>query len=117
MHLAEVGHHVRVRVSHWRFGNVSWRLVGLLGVPGRRRRLPRGLRPDVIDGDTAKPWIAGLLLALGHSCWPGSRSASTPTPAPETRLRARSMTPLGLVAGFIDAIGGGGWGPSRPRPC
>jgi uncharacterized protein len=26
-------------------------------------------------------------------------------------LRARFLTPLGLSAGFLDAVGGGGWGP------
>lgn len=27
------------------------------------------------------------------------------------RLRGRFLSPLGLVAGFVDATGGGGWGP------
>ena len=34
VHLAELGTNVASGVSHWRLGNVDWRLVGRLGVPG-----------------------------------------------------------------------------------
>jgi uncharacterized protein len=34
VHLAEVGTTVAAGVSHWRFGNVDWKLVLRLGVPG-----------------------------------------------------------------------------------
>ncbi len=111
VHLSEVGTTFVSGVSHWRFGNVSWRLVGLLGVPGAVGAYLGASVLTGIDGDAAKPWIAGLLLALGALVLARFTFGRTPTPAPETRLRARSMTPLGLVAGFIDAIGGGGWGP------
>ncbi len=111
VHLAEVGTTFVSGVSHWRFGNVSWRLVGLLGVPGAVGAYLGASVLTGIDGDAAKPWIAGLLLALGALVLARFTFGTTPTPAPETRLRARSMTPLGLVAGCIDAIGGGGWGP------
>lgn len=111
VHMAEVGTTFVSGISHWRFGNVSWRLVVLLGVPGAVGAYTGASVLTSIDGDSAKPWIAGLLLALGIVVLARFTFGRTPTPAPESRLRARSMTPLGLVAGFIDAIGGGGWGP------
>jgi uncharacterized membrane protein YfcA len=64
-----------------------------------------------IDGESAKPWIAGLLFALGLLVLARFTFGKTPTPAPESHLKPRWMTPLGLTAGFVDAIGGGGWGP------
>ncbi len=111
VHLAEVGTTFVSGVSHWRFGNVSWRLVALLGVPGAAGAFLGASVLTSVDGAAAKPWIAGLLLALGIVVLARFTFGRTPTPAPESRLRARSMGPLGLVAGFVDAIGGGGWGP------
>ncbi len=111
VHLAEVGTTFVSGVSHWRFGNVSWRLVGLLGVPGAVGAYLGATALTSVDGDAAKPWIAGVLFVLGLLVLARFTFGKTPTPAPESRLRARSMTPLGLVAGFVDAIGGGGWGP------
>jgi hypothetical protein len=32
-------------------------------------------------------------------------------------VRKRFLGPLGLIAGFVDATGGGGWARSAPRPC
>ncbi len=111
VHLAEVGTTFVSGISHWRFGNVSWRLVALLGVPGAVGAFVGASVLTSIDGNTAKPWIAGLLLLLGIVVLARFTFGRTPTPAPESRLRARSMTPLGVTAGFVDAIGGGGWGP------
>jgi uncharacterized protein len=111
VHLAEVGTTFVSGVSHWRFGNVSWRLVGLLGVPGAVGAFVGASVLTSVDGAAARPWIAGLLLLLGIVVLARFTFGRTPTPAPDSRLRARSMGPLGLVAGFVDAIGGGGWGP------
>ncbi len=111
VHLSEVGTTFVSGISHWRFGNVSWRLVALLGIPGAVGGYVGASVLTNIDGASAKPWIAGLLLTLGILVLARFAFGRTPTPAPESRLRARSMGPLGAVAGFIDAIGGGGWGP------
>ncbi|MDQ2650074.1 MAG: sulfite exporter TauE/SafE family protein [Actinomycetota bacterium] len=111
VHLAEVGTTFVSGVSHWRVGNVSWRLVALLGIPGAVGAFLGATVLSNLDGDAAKPWIAGVLLALGALVLARFTFGRTPTPAPEERLRARWMTPLGVSAGFVDAIGGGGWGP------
>lgn len=111
VHLAEVGTTFVSGLSHWRFGNVSWRLVGLLGVPGAVGGYLGASVLTGIDGDAAKPWISTLLVGLGVVVLGRFTFGRTPVPLPESRLRARSMGPLGAVAGFVDAIGGGGWGP------
>ncbi|MFA6574604.1 MAG: sulfite exporter TauE/SafE family protein, partial [Nocardioides sp.] len=64
-----------------------------------------------LDGDAAKPWVAGLLLMLGlYVVWRflvlGGRR-----PTFKSRPSATMLAPMGLVGGALDAIGGGGWGP------
>jgi uncharacterized membrane protein YfcA len=111
VHLAEVGTTFVSGVSHWRFGNVSWRLVGMLGVPGAVGGFLGATVLTSIDGEAAVPYIAVLLLTLGVVVLARFAFGATPVPAPESRLRGRFLSPLGTVAGFVDAIGGGGWGP------
>ena len=108
VHLAEVGTTFVSGVSHWRIGNVSWRLVGLLGVPGAVGAFVGASVLTNIDGESAKPWIAALLFLLGLLVLARFTFGKTPTPAPESHLKPRWMTPLGLTAGFVDAIVGGG---------
>ena len=38
VHLSEVGTTLASGISHWRFGHVDWRVVGLIGVPGGDHR-------------------------------------------------------------------------------
>ena len=59
-----------------------------------------------IDITAARRLVYGYLLLMGlYILWKSSRI----TPAP--RASARWAAPLGLLAGFFDASGGGGWGP------
>jgi uncharacterized protein len=54
--------------------------------------------------------MAGILLALGVYLL--LRFATRlPVARHDVPLRSRFLVPLGLFAGFIDATGGGGWGP------
>jgi uncharacterized membrane protein YfcA len=54
--------------------------------------------------------MAGILLALGVYLL--LRFATKlPVQKSEVPPRKRFLTPLGLFAGFVDATGGGGWGP------
>jgi len=55
--------------------------------------------------------MAGLLLLLGAYILARFTLVRSVTPTTTMTLRKRFLTPLGLFGGFIDAIGGGGWGP------
>lgn len=111
VHLAEVGTTLVSGASHWRFGNVDWRVVGILAVPGAVGAV-LGAYMLVNMTEDAEPYMAGLLLLLGvyvllrfSSRAVARRVVSGPRPG------GRFLGPLGLVAGFLDASGGGGWGP------
>ena len=111
VHLAEVGTTLASGASHWRFGNVDWRVVGILAVPGAVGAV-LGAYVLVNMTEDAEPYMAGILLLLGvyvllrfSSRAVAKRVVSGPRPG------GKFLGPLGLIAGFLDASGGGGWGP------
>ncbi|HEU4426552.1 MAG TPA: sulfite exporter TauE/SafE family protein [Pilimelia sp.] len=110
VHLAEIGTTLAAGVSHWRFGNVDWRVVGRIAIPGALGAFAGATFLSSISTEAAAPWMSGILLALG--CYLLLRF-SRPLAARRVAgpLRSRFLSPLGLVAGFIDSTGGGGWGP------
>jgi uncharacterized protein len=55
--------------------------------------------------------MAGVLLALGVYILARFTLGRTPRPRGRPYVRFRYLVPLGLGAGFVDATGGGGWGP------
>ena len=110
VHLAEIGTTLASGASHWRFGNVNWSVVLKMGVPGAVGAFAGATFLSSLSTEAAAPWMAGILLALGVYLL--LRFATrVPTQKHEVPPRKRFLTPLGLFAGFIDATGGGGWGP------
>ncbi len=110
VHLAEVGTTLASGLSHWRFGNVDWRVVALIGVPGGIGAFAGATFLSNLSTESASLWVAALLLLLGVYIL--ARFATGKVRAViEGRVGGRFLGPLGLVAGFIDATGGGGWGP------
>ncbi len=111
VHLAEIGTTLASGVSHWTFGNVDWRVVVRIGVPGAVGAFAGATFLSSLDTSVASPVMSMILLALGlyvlgRFTVKGLRRDRLGHP-----LRHRFLTPLGLLAGFVDATGGGGWGP------
>ncbi|MBD8868190.1 sulfite exporter TauE/SafE family protein [Nocardioides donggukensis] len=111
VHFSEIGTSLVSGVAHSRFGNVDWRTVGILAVPGFVGAFAGATFLVGLDGDAAKPWVAGLLLGLGgYVIW---RFLALGGRRPQFRGRPSVgfLAPMGLFGGALDAIGGGGWGP------
>ncbi|MEU6031868.1 sulfite exporter TauE/SafE family protein [Streptomyces tauricus] len=111
VHLAEIGTTLMSGASHWRFGNVDWRVVVRIGVPGA---VGSFLGATVLSGlstGTAEPLMSLILLGLGLYVMSRFTFRGLPEGNLGKPLRKRFLSPLGLVAGFLDATGGGGWGP------
>ncbi len=110
VHLAEIGTTLSSGVAHWRFGNVNWTVVRRIGVPGALGAFAGATFLSHLSTAAAAPWMAGILLALGVYLLVRF-STRVPVQKSEVPPRRRFLAPLGVFAGFIDATGGGGWGP------
>lgn len=111
VHLSEVGTTLASGAAHWRFGNIDWRVVSIMAIPGGVFAFIGATFLVSLDGDTAKPWVALLLLSLGVYVMYRFLRLGGRRPTFRGRVKARFLVPLAAVAGTMDAIGGGGWGP------
>ena len=111
VHIAEVGTTAASGVSHWRFGNVDWQKVWALALPGGVGAFVGAILLTSVPGELAKPFVAVFLFSLGIyilARFAFDRKGQLINDKPIAR---KFLSPLGLFAGFMDAIGGGGWGP------
>ncbi len=92
-------------ISHHYFGNVDRQLFWRLVIPGVIGAVAGAYVLSQLPGEQFRPIIAVYLLIMGGYII--ARAFKTPQP---TKVTTR-LTPLGLFGAFIDAIGGGGWGP------
>ncbi|MEV4532700.1 sulfite exporter TauE/SafE family protein [Asanoa sp. NPDC049518] len=111
VHLAEIGTTLVSGASHWRFGNVDWKVVAKIGIPGAIGAFAGATFLSKLSTETAAPVMSLILLALGLYILTRFTVSGLPKTNLGKPLRKRFLTPLGLVAGFVDSTGGGGWGP------
>lgn len=112
VHLAEVVTTAASGVSHIKFGNVDKQTVRRLVIPGSIGAFLGATFLSNIPGDLAKPYISIFLLALGVYVLTRFLFMFRVGEQKETiGLTRKKSIPLGLIAGFADATGGGGWGP------
>ncbi len=108
VHAAEVFTTGASAISHAAYKNVRWRLFLPLAVGGVIGGVAGAYLLTGVDGDAIKPfivaWLALLGVAILYRAW---RNAP-----PRHHIPDLLTAPLGLVGGFCDAAGGGGWGPT-----
>jgi uncharacterized membrane protein YfcA len=92
-------------VSHVLHRNVDWRLFRRLVIPGMIGGALGAYVLASVDASVARPFVMAYLAATGlYLLYRACRGRIEPkTP--------RIIEPLGLAGGFLDAAGGGGWGP------
>jgi uncharacterized protein len=111
VHAAEIGTTLVSGASHWHAENVDKRILLKLAVPGGIGALLGATFLSWIDLSSAKIFISTLLLLLGFLLLYRNIFPST-QPQPSVELtNPRYLTYLGFTGGFVDASGGGGWGP------
>ncbi|WP_262852576.1 sulfite exporter TauE/SafE family protein [Mumia quercus] len=111
VHLAEIGTTLVSGAAHWRFGNVDWKVVAKIGIPGAIGAFAGATFLSSLSTEAAAPLMSLILLALGLYILTRFTVAGLPKGNLGKPLRKRFLAPLGLVAGFVDSTGGGGWGP------
>ncbi|AZB44181.1 sulfite exporter TauE/SafE family protein [Bacillus sp. FJAT-42376] len=113
VHIAEVATTAASGASHIRFGNVDKKTVLKLIIPGSIGAFAGACFLSNLPGDLIKPYVSVFLLALGVYVTIRFLFLVRHQRQVEDKLEisAKKAVPLGLIAGFFDATGGGGWGP------
>jgi uncharacterized protein len=111
IHLAEIGTTLASGVAHWKFGNVDWRVVTRVGVPGAVGAFLGATFLSTLSTEVAAPVMSLVLVSLGVYLLVRFTLRGIDRRHLGKPVRRRFLGPLGLVAGFVDATGGGGWGP------
>ena len=92
-------------VSHVAHRNVDWKLFPRIAIPGVIGGVLGAYVLSSVDASVAKPFVMAYLAVIGlyllYRAWRGRVEPRSP----------RIIEPLGLAGGFLDAAGGGGWGP------
>lgn len=106
VHIAEIFTTGVSGIAHAKFGNVNKQLFVRLLVPGILGGILGAILVTQIDGAMFKPFISAYLLLLGiYILSKAFRQLRLRKEAP------RHVGKLALFGGFVDAAGGGGWGP------
>ncbi len=106
VHIAEIFTTGFSGLSHFKLGNVNKALFKRLVVPGVIGGLVGAYILTNVDAAIIKPIVSAYLLLIGlyilSKIWRTLRVQTDPP---------KYVAPLALTGGFVDAIGGGGWGP------
>jgi uncharacterized protein len=105
-HTAEVATTAVAGASHLANRNVDRSLFVRLAIAGVAGGVLGAYVLSNIEGRAIRPFIAAYLLVMGGLILMRAARA-----LPLEDARPAYAPPLGLVGGFLDAIGGGGWGP------
>jgi uncharacterized membrane protein YfcA len=112
VHMAEVVTTAASGVSHIRFGNVDKDVVYKLIIPGSIGAFLGACFLGSIPGDIVKPYVSFFLLLLGvYVIYRFMFKFKPAQPLSGKKIGKKQLIPLGFIAGFFDATGGGGWGP------
>lgn len=111
VHMAELVTTAASGLSHWKFGNIDKSVVKKLIIPGSIGAFLGACFLSYLPGESVKPFIAAFLFLLGFFVIFRFLLGNQRPRRVVRNKKARWMAPLGLIAGFADSTGGGGWGP------
>jgi uncharacterized membrane protein YfcA len=92
-------------ISHLLHRNIEWPLFFRLLIPGVIGGVLGAYVLTSLHADMVKPFVLAYLVAIG--IWLLVRGLLYPPKIQKPTV----IAPLGLIGGFLDAAGGGGWGP------
>ena len=97
VHLAEIGTTLASGTAHWRLGNVDWRIVGLMALPGALGAFVGAVVLSSLSAEVAEPWVAAILFLLGlYILLRFTRRRTEAQPRSDApRLRGAFLAPMG----------------------
>jgi uncharacterized membrane protein YfcA len=112
VHTAEILTSAASGAAHWRLGNVDAVLLRRLALGGVIGGATGAYVLSAVPGSIVRPFVSVYLLAMGSIIlWRALRGRRAEDGAAEATVRTGRLSLLGVIGGFLDAIGGGGWGP------
>lgn len=106
VHVAQIFTSGASAVSHYKFKNINKKLVRNLVLPGMLGAfLGAYLLAVQIDGNIIKPFIAGYMFILAIMIIIKGLKENI------KKRKTKKLGYLAVLGGFMDSIGGGGWGP------
>lgn len=106
VHVAEMFTTGASAISHHKFGNINKKLLKNLLIPGVIGSITGAyLLADVIDGDVIKPFIAVYMIILAIVIVIKALRKNI------IKKKTKKLGILAIFGGFMDSVGGGGWGP------
>lgn len=110
VHIAKIGTGASSGLAHHRFGNVDWKVVRRIALPGGIGAFIGATVLSALSTESSRPLSSLFLFVLGIYVVMRYLAGSLRVLRKGTP-RLRFLIPLGLIGGFVDATGGGGWGP------
>lgn len=110
IHSAEAFTSAAGTVSHWQLGNINKKLAIALAIPAIIGAVIGALLLTYVGERYAKitkPFIAAYTMYLGVRILQNAFKKKVVN----SKKKKSNITALGLIGGFIDSFGGGGWGP------
>jgi uncharacterized protein len=114
VHLAEVVTSAASGYSHFKLGNVDMKIVKKLVLPGAIGAFLGAAFLSYIPAVFIKPYISLFLLGLGFYVifrFLMLKVKVKRLDEEDAEYKNKLYRPVGFIAGFLDATGGGGWGP------
>jgi len=106
VHTAEVFTTFCSGISHWKMKNVDWGIFRRLVIPGVIGGALGAYVLVSFPGDLISPFVNIYLLVMGVVVLIRGIRGSV-----KKLIEGNKLIPVGLIGGFFDAVGGGGWGP------
>jgi len=108
VHAAEAAVDIVSALAHHKFGNVDKGIWAKMMVPGVLAAVLGASVLSWLSWSAARPLVRAILIGMG--CIVLYRHAFKYKPG-SVKLTSWGAMVLGFVAGFLDVLGGGGWGP------
>ena len=110
IHSAEAFTSAAGTVSHWQLGNINKKLARALALPAIIGAVAGALLLTYVGHryeKITKPFIAAYTIYLGIKILQNAFKKK----GENGKKKKSNIMALGLIGGFIDSFGGGGWGP------
>jgi uncharacterized protein len=107
VHLAEIGTTLVSGFSHWKLNNVDIRLLRRIALPGSVGAFAGATFLSWLDLSDARYFVSSVLMLLGFFLLYRFLFVKHFVITTNPKL----IPAVGLFGGFLDASGGGGWGP------